>query len=129
MIKALAAELGPKVIVEMDRPDFSILLSNAALSISQGGYNTVMEILEAGVGSVVVPYAEGNETEQTLRAQQLALATNLEVLSEAALSPQSLANAIDRALKNPAPHNTALNTDGANSSATMVASWAKAASQ
>ena len=45
----LAAAAGPGTIVERFRPDFSARLANAALSISQAGYNTVMDILRVRV--------------------------------------------------------------------------------
>lgn len=47
------------MIVERSRPDFRQLLANCTLSISQGGYNTVMEVLAAGTRSVCIPYAGG----------------------------------------------------------------------
>jgi predicted glycosyltransferase len=112
--------------VERSRPDFTALVTNAALSISQGGYNTVMEVLEAGTRAVIVPYAGGAETEQTMRAQELARHTPIEVLDEAALSPQALAAAVDAAWDREAPANGMLNTDGAANSATLVADWADA---
>ena len=37
------------------------------LSLSQGGYNTTMDLLRAGTPAVVVPFAEGGENEQTVR--------------------------------------------------------------
>jgi predicted glycosyltransferase len=122
----LAALSGPGIVVERSRPDFTALVTNAALSISQGGYNTVMEVLEAGTRAVIVPYAGGAETEQTMRAQELARHTPIEVLDEAALSPQALAAAVDAAWDREAPANGMLNTDGAANSATLVADWADA---
>ena len=59
------------VIVERARPDFRALLGRCRLSVSQGGYNTVMEVLAAGAPAVVVPFAAGGEREQTLRARVL----------------------------------------------------------
>ena len=89
------------VIVERARPDFQGLLSRAHLSVSQGGYNTVMEVLAAGLRAVVAPYAGGHESEQTLRAHALAERNALQVVAENDLAPESLAAAIDRALAGP----------------------------
>ena len=89
------------VVVERARPDFQALLARAHLSVSQGGYNTVMEVLAAGLRAVVAPYAGGHESEQTLRAHALARRGALQVVAEHELSPQSLAAAIDRALAGP----------------------------
>lgn len=94
---ALRAATTSGVILERARPDFPQLLANCRLSISQGGYNTVLETLACRVPAVVVPYAAGSETEQSLRCGILAQRGLLEVLSEEDLSPANLAVAIDRA--------------------------------
>jgi predicted glycosyltransferase len=47
-------------------------IARSALSLSQGGYNTTMDLLRAGTPAVVVPYADGSETEQTVRTARLA---------------------------------------------------------
>jgi len=97
-LRALAAEAVPGVIVERARSDFADLLARAKLSISQGGYNTVMEVLAAGLPGVVVPFAGGAETEQTQRARALAAQGLITVVEESGLSPESLAGGIARAL-------------------------------
>ncbi len=97
----LARAASRSVVVERARPDFPALLGRAHLSISQGGYNTVMEVLTAGLRAVVVPYAGGRESEQTLRAAALAERGALQVVGEGELSPALLAAAIDRALRRP----------------------------
>ena len=84
--------------VERFRPDFRRLLRSARLSISQGGYNTLLEVLDAGVRAVVVPYAGGLETEQTLRASLLAARGLVEVVGEDELGEGSVAAAVGRAL-------------------------------
>ena len=122
----LAAMAGPGIIVERSRPDFTALVTNAALSISQGGYNTVMEVLEAGTRAVIVPYAGGAETEQTLRAKELARRTPIEVVDERSLSPQTLAAAVDTAWRRDPPENSMLDTDGAANAAAAIADWAAA---
>ena len=85
------------VVVETFRPDFPALLGRAALSVSQAGYNTVLDIVASRVRAVVVPY-EGSGDEQPLRAALLAARGLLEVLPESALTPAALAAAMDRAL-------------------------------
>ena len=42
-------------------------IARSALSLSQGGYNTTMDLLRAGTPAVVVPFADGGENEQTVR--------------------------------------------------------------
>jgi predicted glycosyltransferase len=86
------------VIVERARLDFRNLLARGRLSISQAGYNTVLEVLTAGIPAVVVPFAAGSETEQSLRARLLAERGALALVEEAALTPASLAATIAAAL-------------------------------
>ena len=116
--RSLAARAPAGVTVERFRPDFAALLRGARLSISQGGYNTLMEVLDAGLRAVVVPYAGGLETEQTLRAGLLAARGLIEVVDEADLGAESLAAAVRRALAKPPPAGlTSLDTAGAAATA------------
>ena len=115
--RALADRAPSGVTVERFRPDFQALLRGAALSISQGGYNTLMEVLDAGLSAVVVPYAGGLETEQTLRARLLAARGLVEVVSEDALGAESLAAAVRRALAAPPAVLDGLDISGAAATA------------
>ncbi len=115
-----AAEGG--IIVERARPDFTSLLANCRLSISQGGYNTVMETLHAGARAVIVPYAGGIETEQTLRARLLSAQGVLHIADEAGLTPQSLAAAVDRALEGPGAR-AMVDIGGGPRTATYLQHW------
>ena len=90
-----------EVIIEPARPDFAVLLRNATLSISQGGYNTLIETLCLADRAVIVPFAAGLETEQTRRAALLAERGMIQVVTEKALAPEPLAAAIERALAGP----------------------------
>ncbi len=89
------------VIVQRARRDFPELLKRARLSVSQAGYNTVLDILVAGVPAVFVPFAQANETEQTQRASALAAHKRAVVTPEAGLTPERLAAAVDDALALP----------------------------
>jgi len=101
-----AADAG--TVVERNRPDFPRLLAACRLSISQAGYNTVTELLAAGVPGVVVPFeGDGGEREQALRAHRLAAAGRLTQVREAELTPARLADAVDRALTSHASANAA----------------------
>ena len=99
--RTIAAQAPGGVVVERFRPDFRALLRGARLSISQGGYNTLMDVLDAKRPAVVAPYAEGGETEQTLRANLLAARGLVEVVGGDGLAPASLAEAVDRACARP----------------------------
>ncbi len=114
------------IVVERARGDFPTLLMNCVLSISQGGYNTLMECMHAGCRSIVVPYAGGLETEQTLRAELLAQRGVITVIAEADLSPAAIAAAIDRALADEPSATAGVRTDGAADGARQIAAWAGA---
>ncbi len=86
------------IIVERWRADLPALFRNCAVSVSQAGYNTVMDLLRARARAVLVPFAEGGETEQTLRARALAARGLVVSVDGATLSPKILADAIDKAL-------------------------------
>ncbi|MEW5865015.1 MAG: glycosyltransferase [Pseudomonadota bacterium] len=124
-LAALArAEGGDGIVLERFRADFPSRLAACALSVSQAGYNTLMEALAAGARAVVVPFAGGGETEQRLRARLFSERGLIEALDEDELAPESLAAAIARALARPAPRSDAVNLDGARTSAALIAGWA-----
>ncbi|MEO0394121.1 MAG: glycosyltransferase [Pseudomonadota bacterium] len=110
------------VLLEKERPDMAVLHSTAALSIGQAGYNTVMEWLLAGRRGLAVPYDEGHETEQRVRAEKLAEHGLVEVEPAQGLTPERLADAINKLWKtgtvlDPAPD---LALDGASKTADFI---------
>jgi len=117
VFRDLLRQAGGGVIVERARPDFTAMLPNCHLSISQGGYNTVMDVLAARCRAVIAPYAGGKETEQTLRAELLARRGALRLVREEALGPETLAAAAEEALAGPPPGAAALDTGGAGATA------------
>jgi predicted glycosyltransferase len=124
IFRALAADAPAGVTVERARPDFIQLLRGAALSISQGGYNTMMEVLATRTRAVVVPYAGGLETEQTLRAKLLAERGALGVVDETDISPVAIAAAAEAMLDRAAPETVALDVAGGPKSAAIIAGLA-----
>jgi len=108
------------VIVERARPDFAQLLANCRLSISQGGYNTVMEVLATGARAVCLPYAGGLESEQTLRCGLLAQRGVIEMVKQEEVSAAAVAQAVERALHAPEHHRAVVNMDGAQRSAALL---------
>ena len=125
-LRALIAEAPAGFIIERARADFGALLANCRLSISQGGYNTVMEVLAANAPNIIVPYAGAEESEQTLRARLLEERGLARVLNEAALSPATLAAAVDSAPPSPTFSNAPLiDMNGASVSADFIVCRAK----
>ncbi|MBA4223867.1 MAG: glycosyltransferase [Methylobacterium sp.] len=105
--------------VEWARPDFPALLAGCALSISQAGYNTVLDLLQAGRPALLVPFDAGNETEQALRAAALARA-GLARIATVAEGPQALAAAIEAALAQGAPPTAKVDLDGAEGTVAAI---------
>jgi predicted glycosyltransferase len=89
------------IVIEAARPDFTTLLGNATLSISQAGYNTTIETLCGADRAVLVPFATERETEQADRAEALAARGMVAMVPPGTLSAQSLADAVGRALAGP----------------------------
>lgn len=117
--RALTASANANVIIERFRGDFQTLLRNCRLSVSQAGYNTVMELLAAATRAVVVPFAEGGETEQPVRARLLADRGLLTVVDPETLTLASLAAGIDAADRGVRPA-VALNMAGADGTARAI---------
>lgn len=108
------------VAVERNRPDFPGLLKGSRLSISQAGYNTAIDLLRARCPAILVPFAEGNEREQTIRGAAFAAAGLASLVDEARLTPESLDTAIGGA-KSPLPH--AISCEGVVATASIVSRW------
>lgn len=109
------------VTIENARPDFRALLAAAKLSISQAGYNTTADILQAGCASILVPYAEDGETEQTCRAEKLQTKGLVVVVREKDISPDKIATAIDSSVKHlKRDIEVPLNMDGAAQSVQIL---------
>lgn len=116
----LRARAGAGLVVERNRPDFPALLARARVSVSQGGYNTVMDVLRSGAPAVVVPFEHGSETEQRMRTQRLASRGALDLVEERDLSPALLAAAIDRAASRGAAPAPPFDMRGAQRSAERI---------
>lgn len=116
----------PNVILEPARPDFRQMLYNAAASVSMCGYNTALDILQAGTPAVFVPFDAGQEVEQGLRAQSLSALPGVEILRSAALSGPALRDAVARAIAAPRRAGPVLQFDGADRSVQLSVGMAEA---
>ncbi|WP_421870064.1 glycosyltransferase family protein [Motiliproteus sp.] len=122
-LQALARAADPdryRVIMEPLRPDFVDLLKACRLSISQGGYNTLMDLLSARPRAVVVPFEGSGETEQRARTERLAELGLCQWVSEAQLGPEAICAAIINALNAPAGNPFQLDCNGAAKSASIL---------
>ena len=117
-------DLAPRgVTLERNRSDFPGLLAGAAVSVSQAGYNTVIEILAAGTPAVLVPFEEEDEIEQSIRARVLGERGMAQVLKPKELSPQVLLAAIESARELVPVETKPPDTNGAASSANIIREW------
>ncbi len=114
------ARKSPNVTLTRFRPDLTSLMAGAALSVSQAGYNTVGDILQAGCRAVLVPFTGQGETEQADRAERLARLGRVTVVSDAGLTGEVLAAGIRTALTGPDPAQVPIAVDGAARSATIL---------
>ena len=94
LIDELMSARRPNVIAEPARPDFREMLNHAACSVSLAGYNTAMDLLQTGVPSLLIPFDDGGEVEQSLRAQSLAQLPGFDVLRSADLNPEVMAQLV-----------------------------------
>ncbi|MBL8669514.1 MAG: glycosyl transferase [Alphaproteobacteria bacterium] len=122
---ALRASAPPDVAIDRHRPDLPTLLAAARLSISQAGYNTVLELLAAGTPALLVPFAAPGESEQSQRAAILARRGRAVVYPEAELGRGGLAAAVASALALAPPAPWPLDTDGAATTAREVLALGK----
>jgi predicted glycosyltransferase len=116
----LLREAGPRAVVERARVDFPSLLRHAFVSISQGGYNTVMDVIASGVRPVVVPFTGNGETEQRARALRLRDFDLAVVIDSGQYTPESLARAVDEAGARETWGRWDFDSDGAARTATIV---------
>ena len=120
VFKELKRKETKDTFVERNRPDLPAVISRAKLSISQAGYNTIAEIMDAGTPAVVVPYEGGIETEQRLRSNLLAKRSLLQVVDENELTVKNLDNAIHQALNIEPVKKLDINLDGARHTAHLL---------
>ena len=120
----LSASAPDHVAVEWARPDFPALLAACALSISQAGYNTVLDLVAAGRPALVVPFDAGAETEQAIRAEAMAragLARSLRLSNDPDRHASALAAAVAQGLSEERSALPALDRDGARGSVAAIA--------
>ena len=75
-------------------PHFTSYLHHAAASISQAGYNTVCDLIQAKCPSILIPFSTETETEQKQRAEYLSTHSLFTVLNPETLTPENLAKAL-----------------------------------
>ncbi|WP_307144652.1 glycosyltransferase family protein [Rhizobium tibeticum] len=119
---SLADAKPPNVTLVRFRKDFPSLLRGARVSISQAGYNTIGDLLQTDCRAILIPFVAGGETEQTVRAQRLHALGLADVLPEAGLTPEIVADAIRTALATRRAAPVSLDLSGAHKTAAIIRS-------
>ncbi|NKB63776.1 MAG: glycosyl transferase [Gammaproteobacteria bacterium] len=108
------------IIVEKNRSDFQLLLGRCELSISQAGYNSCLDIIHAGVRSVMVPFSSDGETEQLQRAKLFSEKGLSVLVEEPELTIRTLCDAINEAMMKSVPTDFEVKSNGAQQSARFI---------
>jgi predicted glycosyltransferase len=115
-----AAAAGAVRALARDRPDVEFVDFEADMArryeaadvvVSMAGYNTVCELMTAGVRGVLVPRAAPVQ-EQLIRARRLAARGCFRVVEPGALAPGALIGAVREALAAPPPTGRAVDMEG-----------------
>ena len=113
----LIRQASSNVRIERSVSNFSSLLAGCRVSISQGGYNTLLEIVQAGCRAIVIPFEDEGETEQKVRAGVFERQGILRVLLDSELSPETLLQKVENV---PPPQRGTLNLKGAEHTARFL---------
>lgn len=119
----LSANLKDGVMLERNRADFSRLLAECSVSVSQAGYNTVVDILRCGCPAVLAPYSARGQTEQRFRARRMHEFGLAQLVEAEHLNGRSLADALDAALAAQSRPVAPFDLAGAEKSASFVSAW------
>jgi predicted glycosyltransferase len=99
-------------------PGMATQLAACGRVVSQCGYNSALEIVQSGRPALFVPFARGQESEQTMRADQFSQLGLADWVAEATINGEALA---DRLLALALPvGRTRLALDGAEQSAKLL---------
>lgn len=113
---------GSRKNITIDRftDHFPAWLAAADLSISMAGYNTCMNLIQAGIPALVYPFKQNRE--QRLRAEKLGRKVPMTILTDADLTPELLAEAILQQFKN-RQFSADIKLSGAEQTARQLESW------
>ncbi len=125
--RGLVERAGGAAVVERARADFPVLLRRAAVVVAQAGYNTCVDLAQARARVVFVPFEEGNEREQALRAGVWQDRGWASVVPASRLTPERLADAVAGALAAPRPASIPLDCGGDAASVAVVEGAAREA--
>jgi predicted glycosyltransferase len=117
VLRAQAQDVRGLLLVR-EVPTMAPLLAQAGRVVSQSGYNSALEIVQHGLPTLFVPFARGQESEQTTRARHFEQLGLSDWMPENELCGATLAGRLLE-LQRPAP-TASLNINGASRSAQMI---------
>jgi predicted glycosyltransferase len=115
----LSTRADKTVTIVRSLPDFRSRLAGAAVSVSQAGYNTLVDAVAAGTPTLAVPFETDREKEQRLRAEKFAARGWIKLMHQRDITPEALAAQIDalaETKRNPAK----LDLNGGTTSAAIL---------
>jgi len=133
-LRVIAGPLYPKdeweILQELVKNDTDIVLNRsveslseiwkkARLSISMGGYNTLMEVISSRIPALIVPYCNESNSEQKIRMIKLQRAGLAEMIDLDHSSEEELALAVKNALAF-VPADKKLNLNGAENTRRII---------
>ncbi|MCK4713365.1 MAG: glycosyltransferase [Marinosulfonomonas sp.] len=117
---------GADIIIEPARPDFRQMLYHAAASISMCGYNTALDLMQAGTPALFIPFDEAGEVEQTLRAENLSQMPRMRMIRAGDLTPEHLLKEVAALVQLPRKGATNIRLDGAAETVRIAVKMAQA---
>lgn len=118
--KSLRNRVQDNITIDRFTDHFPEWLEAADLSISMAGYNTCMNLVQAGIPALVHPFRQNRE--QRLRAERLGKKAPMMIVEETDLEPHLLAKKITEQLKTPRIA-ADIDLDGAKETAEQLEKW------
>lgn len=116
----IAAHAPENLIAEPARPEFRAMLYGAKASVSFCGYNTALDILQAGCPAIFVPFDAGSEVEQSIRASALSARPGITLIATQDLTPQTLLSGLEQVTQEASPVDEQPEFDGAARTVAIV---------
>ena len=123
----LQAQAPENVLVSPANPAFRQMLYTATASISLCGYNTALDVLQARTPAVFIPFDDGGESEQTLRAQALSALDGVALIKTADLTPRYLLDQLHSVIAAPKRKHLVDTLEGAGRTVDIIEALVKRA--
>jgi predicted glycosyltransferase len=120
IFKSLRNRIQNNITVHRFTDCFPDWLEAADLSLSMAGYNTCMNLVQAGIPALVYPFRQNRE--QRLRAERLGKKAPMTIIEEPDLNPHLLSKMMAEQLKKPRLA-ADIDLDGAKETAKQLEKW------